>query len=269
MPIIHSTAQVHPRAELAEDVQIGAWTVIGPAVKIGRGTVIGCNCVIEGITTIGENNRIFSFVVIGTAPQDIGYKGEPTRVQIGNNNTLREFVTVNRGTMKDRGVTAIGNNSLLMAYCHIAHDCEVGDNVIMANGVQLGGHVKVEQDVVFGGLAAVHHFATIGQKAFVGGLTRIVHDAPPFMTVEGNPARVRCVNAVGLKRKGFSEERIKIIKDAYKLLYRSGLPKGQAAEKLLAENGDNPDIVALVDFLRASEAGKQGRAREAFRKVPG
>jgi UDP-N-acetylglucosamine acyltransferase len=268
VPLIHATAQVHSRAELADDVQVGAWTIIGPTAKIGRGTIIGSNCVIEGATTIGEGNKIAPFAVIGTTPQDIGYRGEATRVQIGNNNSIREFVTINRGTIKDRGITTIGSGTLLMAYCHIAHDCDVGDNVIMANGVQLGGHVKVEQDVVFGGLAAIHHFATIGQKAFVGGMTRIVHDAPPFMTVEGNPARVRCVNSVGLKRKGFSDERIRIIKDAYKLLYRSGLSKGQAADKLMSESGDNPDLVALVDFLRAAEAGKQGRAREAFRKVP-
>ncbi len=268
MPLIHPTAQIHSRAELADDVQIGAWTIVGPSVKIGKGTIVGNNCLVEGTTAIGEDNKIASFAVIGTAPQDIGYKGEQTRVQIGNNNSLREFVTINRGTAKDKGVTTIGSNTLLMAYCHIAHDCDVGDSVIMANGVQLGGHVKVEQDVVFGGLAAIHHFATIGQKAFVGGLTRIVHDAPPFMTVEGNPARVRCVNTVGLKRRGFSDERIRIIKDAYKLLYRSGLPRGQAADKLMAEHGNNSDLAVLVTFLRASEAGKQGRAREAFRKVP-
>jgi UDP-N-acetylglucosamine acyltransferase len=265
---IHHTALVHPSVELGEDVQIGPYSVIGEGVRIGSGTRIAHHVTIEGPTGIGKNNIIFPYAYLGGAPQDVTYRGEKTRLRIGDGNTFREFVTVNRGTLKGDGITIIGSNNLLMAYCHVAHDCILEDGIVMANGVQLGGHVKIESDVTFGGLAAVHHFVTVGEKAFVGGLTRVVHDVPPFMTVEGNPSKVRCVNTVGLRRRGFSEEKIQAIKDAFQLIYRSSLPVPRAME-LLSQQARFEEIKKLVGFYHNMKAGRYGRARELLRKPAG
>lgn len=267
-PRIHTTALVHPEARLAEDVEIGAYCIIGPKVKIGRGTRLHNNVVLQGTTEIGEMNHIYPFCVFGTAPQDLGYKDEEVFVRIGNKNLFREYVTINCGTMKGDRSTVVGSSNMIMAYCHIAHDCVLEDGIIMANGVQLGGHTKVEREANFGGLAAVHHFSTIGERSFVGGLTRVVHDVPPYMTVEGHPSRVKCVNTVGLKRKGLTKETIEALKEAYKLIYRSGFTKAQAMEILEKRRPQYPEVLKLIGFLRAVEKGRQGRAREALRKAP-
>lgn len=264
---IHPTAIVHPKAEIDSSVVIGPYSIIGEHVKIGKCTVIANNVVIEGYTSVGENNRIFSYAVLGTGPQDISYKGEKVYLNIGNNNLLREYVTVNAGSPKGESVTIVGNGCMIMAYCHIAHDCLVEDNVIMANAVQIGGHAKIEKDANFGGLAGIHHFATIGEKSFVGGLTRIVHDVPPYMTVEGHPAKVKAVNVIGLRRHGFSSEKIQAIKNAMKLVYRSGIPKSQALKILEEQQPQFEEVLKLVSFLKALDEGNQGRARERLRKV--
>jgi UDP-N-acetylglucosamine acyltransferase len=263
---IHPTALVHPEARLGEDVEIGPYCIIGPKVTLGRGTKLQNNVVIQGTTEIGENNHIYGFCVFGTAPQDLGYRDEEVFVRIGNKNVFREYVTINCGTMKGDRTTLVGSNNMIMAYCHIAHDCVIEDGIIMANGVQLGGHTKVEREANFGGLAAVHHFSTVGEKSFVGGLTRVVHDVPPYMTVEGHPSRVKCVNTVGLKRKGLSKETIEALKEAYKLIYRSGFTKSQAMEILEKRRPQYPEVAKLIKFLRDVERGRQGRAREALRK---
>lgn len=265
---IHPTAQIHPQAEIADDVTIGPFSIIGPHVTIGRGTEIANNVTIVGHTQIGEGNRIFPYAILGTEPQDLRYNGEMTSLVVGNNNLIREFVTMNTGTTKGDRVTTVGHNNMIMAYVHIPHDAVIEDYVVLANGVQLGGHTRIEKNVAFGGLAAVHHFVTIGQNAFIGGLTRIVHDAPPFMTTEGHPARVKCVNTIGLKRRGFTPEAIEALREAYKLLWRSSLTRGTALQ--LLEHREQPldEIRYLAEFIRNTERGRQGRAREALRKVP-
>lgn len=266
MSNIHPTAVVSAHARIAPDVEIGAYAIIGDNVSVGSGTKIGSHASIVGHTAIGKNNNIFPYVAIGFAPQDLTYKGEPTRVTIGDNNTIREFVTINLGAVKGESQTVIGNNNFIMAYCHIAHDCILEDNIIMANGGQLGGHVKVEKYASFGGLVGVHHFATIGQHSFVGGMARVVRDVPPYMIAEGHPARVRTVNIVGLERRGFSSEVIKSIKDAYKLIWRSDHTPVQAIKILERRKENQQEIINLIQFLKGMQEGKQGRAREALRK---
>ncbi|MCE9580904.1 MAG: acyl-ACP--UDP-N-acetylglucosamine O-acyltransferase [Planctomycetes bacterium] len=267
-PKVHASAQVHPEAHIADDVEIGPFCIIGPKVKIGRGTRLHNNVVIAGTTELGEHNQVFPFCVFGTAPQDSGYKDEEVFVKVGHRNLFREYVTINCGTLKGDRTTTVGSSNMIMAYCHIAHDCVLEDGIIMANGVQLGGHTKVEKEANFGGLAAVHHFSTIGERSFVGGLTRVVHDVPPYMTVEGHPSRVKCVNTVGLKRKGLTKEAIEALKEAYKLIYRSGFTKAQAMEILEKRRPQYPEVQKLISFLRAVERGRQGRAREALRRAP-
>ena len=263
--VIHPGAQVHPKAELADGVEVGPFAIVGERVKLGPGTHVGHHATVWGPATLGARNRIYPYAFLGGDPQDLTFKGEPTTLTIGDDNVFREYVTVNRGTMKGGGDTRLGSKNLIMAYCHIAHDCTLEDGVIMANGVQVGGHVLVESHVTFGGLAAVHHFVTVGRQSFVGGLTRVVHDVPPFMTVEGNPAKIRCVNTVGLKRRGVSATHIQTLKEAYKLLYRSGRLRKESLEILEARWGDVNEVMALVRYLRAGEASKQGRIREALR----
>jgi len=262
---IHNTAVVDPGAEIGEGVKVGPYCVIETGVKIGKGTVLRNHVTVAGNTEIGENNTIYQNSVIGTWPQDLSFSGHDTRVIIGDNNVVREGVTIHCGTHKADRVTRIGNNSYLMAYSHIAHDCDIGNGAILANGVQLGGHVKVEDRANIGGLAAVHHFVTVGRLAFVGGLTRVVRDVPPFMIVEGNPAKVRCINFVGCSRSGMAPETISLIREAHRTLYRSQLPMSEAMAKLEKDNS-SVEIGELVAFLRGSAKGKQGRAREALRE---
>lgn len=265
MPIIDPTAIVHPRAEIADDVVIGKYTVIDEHVKIGAGTRIGHFCYITGHTTIGKNNRIFSHVVLGTEPQDLKFKGEVTELIIGDENTFREFVTVNVGTAGGGGKTIIGNRVHLMACVHVAHDCHLEDNIIMANAVLLAGHVHVESNVVFGGAAAVHHYTTIGRMAMVGGLTRVVQDVAPYMITEGDRQIPRGVNVVGCRRNGLTDAEIEALEVAYKTIYRSRLSRAQAFEKLESDPNITPHVKYLIEFLRRMVMGKKGRYLESLR----
>ncbi|MBI3098274.1 MAG: acyl-ACP--UDP-N-acetylglucosamine O-acyltransferase [Planctomycetes bacterium] len=267
MSRIHPTASVHPRAVLADDVVVGPFAVIGEHCRIGPGCRIDGHAVVEGHTTLGAHNHVYPFAVLGSAPQDLTYRDEPTTLVIGSHNTFREYSTVNVGTVKGGGCTRLGDHNLLMASTHVAHDCRLENNIVIANGVLFGGHVKVESDATFGGLAALHHFVTVGARAFVGGMTRVVQDVPPYMTVEGNPAKVRCVNIVGLKRRSVSAATIEELKEAHKLLFRAGVPRPRAISLLEQKPGTTAELRHLVAFLKAQAAGRQGRALEAHRKV--
>jgi UDP-N-acetylglucosamine acyltransferase len=251
--MIHATAIISPEAELAPDVAVGPYSVIGPRVRIGRGSVIGPHVVIKGTTTMGEGNRVFQFASIGDDPQDKKYAGEDTRLEIGDRNTIREYCTINRGTAQDAGVTRVGNDNWLMSYTHIAHDCHVGNGVIMSNNATLAGHVHVEDFVILSGFCAVHQFCRIGQHAFVGGLSGITRDVLPFMMVAGHPPEPRGVNLEGLKRRGFSAEQLRNLKEAYRILYRSGLRLVEAREQLVALAASQPEVRTIVEFLDRSE----------------
>jgi UDP-N-acetylglucosamine acyltransferase len=256
---IHPTAIVDAGAQLAADVEIGAYTIVGPHVSVGAGTTIGPHCVVQGHTTIGRNNRIHAFNSIGGPPQDKKYAGEPTRLEIGDNNMVREYCTLNTGTVQDSGVTRIGSNNWLMAYVHIAHDCVVGDNTIFANNAQLAGHVIVGDWVILGGMTGVHQFVKIGAHAMTGGGTILVQDVPPFVMGAGNPAAPRGMNVEGLRRRGFSPEAIAALRRAYKTLYRDGLSLAQALEQLEAQVKEQPEhsqhVQLFLRFLRESERG--------------
>ena len=259
MALIHPTAIVDAQAELAEAVEVGPYAVIGPQVRIGARTRIGAHCVIEGPTTIGSDNRIHPHASLGGAPQDMKYRGEPTALEIGSHNTIREFCTFNRGTAQDGGVTRVGDHNWVMAYVHIAHDCQVGSRTILANNATLAGHVHLGDWVIVGGLTGIHQFCKVGAHAMTGFQSRVSQDVPPFMMVEGNPLSVRGFNAEGLRRRGFSRERIALVKQMHKLLYRDGLKLEQAVAAIAAlrgtvEGGD-ADVAMLLDFLAASTRG--------------
>lgn len=265
---IHPASIVEKGAELDEGVIVGPFSIVGRNVRIGAETVVRDHVTVAGHTTIGQKNDIGSHAVLGGPPQHLGYRGEPTRLVIGDRNIFREYVTIHTGTTEADGVTSVGNDNMIMAYCHIAHDCLLEDGIIMANGVQIGGHVKIERDANFGGLAAVHHFCTIGRGAFVGGLTRAIHDVPPFTMVEGHPARVKCINQVGLERKGYAKQAVEALETAFRMLYRSGVPKAEATKQVEERFApeEYPEVAHLVRFLRQMERGRRGRAREAHRK---
>ncbi|MFH0889277.1 MAG: acyl-ACP--UDP-N-acetylglucosamine O-acyltransferase [Planctomycetota bacterium] len=267
---IHPTAIIEKGAEIADNAIIGAYSIIGPNVKIGSDNRIGHHCNITGYTAIGKNNNFSPFCSIGTGPQDIGYKNEPTKLTIGDNNTFKEFITINTGTLKDNGETIVGNNNYLMAYCHVGHDGILGDNIIMANGVQLGGHVNIGNYVSLGGLAGVHHLVTIGEHAFVGGAAKIIQDVPPYMIAEGNPGKVRSLNIIGLQRRGFSKETITALEESYKLIWRSKLTSVQAFQQLLSapESNTCKEVLHLIQFLQNTYKGKFGRYKESLRKIP-
>ena len=257
--LIHATALVDPAAELDGSVQVGPYAVIGPHVRIGAGTHIGPHCVIEGRTTIGAGNRIFQFASIGAQPQDKKYAGEPTRLEIGDGNTIREFVTINTGTAQDQGVTRIGDDNWIMAYVHIAHDCQLGSHLILANAVQLAGHVHLGDWVFLGGLTGVHQFVRIGAHAMTAFQTRLAQDLPPFVTAGGNPAEAQSINAEGLRRRGYSSERITIVKQMHRLLYRKGLTLDAARQQIDALRGElaeaDADIALMQDFLATATRG--------------
>jgi UDP-N-acetylglucosamine acyltransferase len=259
MAQIHPTALVDPAAELADGVSIGPFTVIGPNVRIGEGTRIGAHCVIEGRTTIGRDNRFFQFSSIGAMPQDMSHGDEITELHIGDRNTIREFCTFNTGTFKEEGLTRVGSDNWIMAYVHVAHDVRIGDRTVLANGVTLAGHVHIGDWAVVGGLSGVHQFVHIGAHAMVGFQAHVAQDIPPFMTAEGNPLALRTINLTGLKRRGFSAERIAQIKQLHRLLYRNGLPLEQAREGISALLGSvaeaDGDVTAMLDFLAASTRG--------------
>lgn len=249
---IHSTALIAADAELAPDVMIGAYTVIGAGVKIGAGTWVGAHVVIEGPTSIGRENKIFQFASIGAAPQDLLYRGEPTRLEIGDRNCFRENCTINRGTTKDQLVTRIGNDNLFMAGCHVGHDCIIGSHCVFANYATLGGHVELGDWVHMGGFSGVHQFCKVGPHAFIANNTAVTRDVPPFVMAVGRPAEPHSVNAEGLKRRGYSAVQIRNIKDAYKILYRSKLKLSQASTELARRSATQPELLPLVAFLHES-----------------
>jgi UDP-N-acetylglucosamine acyltransferase len=251
--VIDSRAIVSPQANLAPDVTVGPFSIIGPDVTLGPGCIVGPHVVLNGPTTIGKQNRFFQFASIGDAPQDKKYKGEPTRLVIGDRNVFRESVTVNRGTTHDKGVTTIGNDNLFMAYSHVAHDCVLGNNLVFANGATLGGHVEVDDWVIVGGLAAIHQFCKIGAHAFIAGGAIVTRDVPTYVMVAGNPAGPHAVNAEGLKRRGFTPAQVRNVRHAFRLLYRSDLLLADAVTKLRELGGTQPEVAALVDFIGRSE----------------
>jgi UDP-N-acetylglucosamine acyltransferase len=264
---VHPTAVIAPGAELGQDVEVGPYTVVGNSVTIGDRTRIGPQVVIDGVTSIGEDNLIVGQASLGGPPQDLSYKGEPTRLVIGDRNTIREFVTINRGTIKGGGVTRVGNDCLLMACCHVAHDCELRDRIIMGNNVLLAGHVLVDQQANISGGAAAHHFVTIGAYVYVGGMTRMVQDVPPYMILEGHPSRVRGVNLIGLQRGGFDETQIETLRQAFRRIFRSGNPRRRTLEELKVEMNDSPLVRHLIESLEQTEMGAKGRYRESLRET--
>ena len=251
--MIDPRAVVSPQAHIAEDVQIGPFTVIGADVVVGAGTWIGPHVVINGPTRIGAGNKVFQFASLGDAPQDKKYNGEPTRLEIGDRNVFRESVTVNRGTIHDKGVTRIGNDNLLMAYSHVAHDCQLGDQIVMANCATLGGHVEVGDWVTMGGLSAVHQFTKVGAYCFIAHNAAVTRDVPPYVMAVGRPAAPHSVNAVGLQRRGFTAAQILNIRRAYRVLYRSGLKLKAAMEELEKAAETQAEIRLFVEFIKRSE----------------
>ncbi len=251
---IHPTALVHPQARLGHDVKVGPFSVIGPDVQIGPGCEIASSVLIEGCTTLGANNRVFHGAAIGSVPQDLKYRGEPTAVEIGDDNVIREYVTVHLATGEGEK-TRVGDGNLLMAYVHIAHNCHIHDGTIIANAVNLAGHVEVEDHAIIGGLTPVHQFVRIGRHAFVGGGSRLPQDVPPFVKVAGNPVEVAGINAIGLKRHGFPPDELLNLKRAYRLLYRAGLNVSQALERIASDCKLTQNIEDLMAFIRRSERG--------------
>jgi UDP-N-acetylglucosamine acyltransferase len=262
-PVVHPTAVVEDGAELAPGVAIGPYAVIGPRVRLGPGVEVMAHAVVLGSTQIGAMTRIFPHAVVGSSPQDMKYKGGDTRLVIGERNVIREGVTVNTGTELGGGFTRVGNDAILMANAHVAHDCVLGDRVILANNVMLAGHVRVHDGAILNGGAGVHHFTTIGTLAYVGGLSRITRDVPPYMIVEGHPSRVRGLNLIGMKRARFPESTIEALKEAYRLLYRSDLPARDAIARLRVDFASVPEVAELAGFIEASGTGRLGRQGES------
>ncbi|MGE4357335.1 MAG: acyl-ACP--UDP-N-acetylglucosamine O-acyltransferase [Candidatus Omnitrophota bacterium] len=254
MANIHSTAIVSPGAKLAKTVSVGAFSFIGPNVVIDEGTTIGMSCVIEGNTRIGKNCRIFTGAVIGSIPQDLKFKGEKTFLEIGDNNIIREYVTINLGT-KATGKTVIGNNNLIMAYSHIAHDCRIGNGVIIANVGTLAGHVTIEDKAVIGGMVAIHQFVRVGKLAIIGGCSKVIQDVPPFSICDGHPAKVYGLNVVGLRRAGIKSEIRNSLKTALKLLFQSGLSISHALEEIEKRLPPCEEIEHLINFVKTSQRG--------------
>jgi UDP-N-acetylglucosamine acyltransferase len=255
MSAIHPTAVVDKRAKLGASVSVGPYTVIDGDVEIEEGTTIGSHNVITGHTRIGRDNRIYHFASIGEANQDKKYKGEPTRVEIGDRNTIHEFCTIHRGTVQDQGVTRIGNDNWFMAYAHVAHDCRVGDNIIFANNASLAGHAHIADWVVLGGFSGIHQFVRVGAHVMVGAGSIVTQDVPPYVLVDGNPCKPHGINSIGLKRRGFDPEAITAIKRAYKTLYRSGLGFAEAKAELAQQAAGNASVVPFAAFLETSERG--------------
>ncbi len=252
---IHPTAIIDPRARIASDVEIGPYTVVGPDVEIGAGCWIGSHTVVTGHTRIGRRNRIFQFSSIGEVPQDKKYQGEPTRLEIGDGNTIREFCTFNCGTVQDAGVTRVGDDNWFMAYVHLAHDCQVGSHTVFANNASLAGHAHVGDYAILGGFTGVHQFYRIGAHSITGAGTIVLQDVPPFVTASGNTAKPYGINVEGLKRRDFSAETITRLKRAYKTLYRSGLTLEQARRRLALQVKECPEIQVMLDFLAGAKRG--------------
>ena len=259
---ISDKAAVDARATIAEDVEIGPFCVVGPDVTIGRGTRLLANVSLLGRVTLGKGNVLYPGVVVGGDPQDLSYRGGDTQVVIGDHNVIRESVTINRASEKEDGLTTVGNHCYLMACCHVAHDCRVGDYVVMANGCLLAGHARVHHHATLSGNVGVHQFTTIGSYSFVDGLSRVLHDVPPYMLVEGNPARPRCVNTVALKRHDFPSEYIHALAEAHRLLYRARVGLDHAREILRSRAKLIPPVNHLLNFIQEQQEGRHGRARE-------
>jgi UDP-N-acetylglucosamine acyltransferase len=253
--LIHPTAIIDKNAELANDVSIGPFTVIGPDVKIGAGTVVGSHVVIKGPTTIGKENRIYQFTSIGEDPQDKKYAAEVTRLEIGDRNTIREFTSMHRGTQQDNCVTKIGDDNLFMAYTHVAHDCLIGDHVIMANGASLAGHVHLNSHAILGGFTLVHQFTQVGQYSFAAMGSAITQDIPPFIMVGGKPTRPHGINSVGMERNGISAEDIRLIRNAYKIIYKMNLRLEDAIEKMEEMAIESEQLSNMIRFLRNVSRG--------------
>lgn len=253
--MIHSTVQIDPSARIADKVTIGPFSVIGPDVEIGEGTWIGPHVVVNGPTTIGRYNKIFQFASVGEACQDLKYKGEPTRLIIGDHNTIREFATLHRGTIQDSGETRVGNHCLVMAYAHIAHDVVVGDSVIMANNAQLAGHVHVGDHAIIGGNCGVHQFVSIGAHAFLGAGSTVLKDVPAFVTVQGYPATPHGMNVEGLRRRGFEKPAMSALRRAYKTVYREGKTVREALDELAPLAEEHPEVRVFVDSIENSKRG--------------
>ncbi|MDT8440422.1 MAG: acyl-ACP--UDP-N-acetylglucosamine O-acyltransferase [Desulfuromonadales bacterium] len=253
--MIHPTAIIDASARLADDVQVGPYVVIGPDVVIGPGTTVGAHAVIDSWTEIGADNRIFQFASVGAPPQDLKYAGEETRLIIGDRNTIREFATLHRGTREGGALTRVGSGCLFMAYSHVAHDCLVHDQVILANGATLAGHVEIEQNAILGGLAAVHQFCRVGCHTMISGGAMIAQDIPPYTVAQGDRAKTVGLNLIGLKRRGFAEETIKGLKTAYRLVFRSGLRLEVALQQIAAELDATPELTHFVEFIQQSQRG--------------
>ena len=253
--MIHETAIVHPGATLAENVDIGPFAVIGEHVSIGSGTWVGPHTVIEGWTDIGQDNKIYQFASIGADPQDLKFAGEQSTLRIGDRNKIREFVTIHRGTEDGGGETIIGSDCLFMAYTHVAHDCRIGNQVILANAATLAGHVEIMDYAILGGLSAVHQFVRIGEHVMASGGSMINQDIPPYTIAQGDRAKTVGINSLGLKRRGFSEEAIRGIKNSYKLVYRADLKQDEALKKIVEQYASIPEVMLFVDFIKGSERG--------------
>lgn len=255
MAKIHDTAIIHPGAKIGRKVEVGPYSIVGENVQIGEETVIGPHVVLDGWTTIGKNNKIFHGSSIGFIPQDMKFKGEKSYLFIGDNNTIRENVTIHRGTEEGGGETWIGSNNLIMAYCHVAHDCQLGNHIIMSNATNLAGHIIIEDNAVIAGLTGIHQFVRVGKMSMIGAHSKVVKDVPPYILVDGHPARVNGINVVGLRRNGIKPELRDEIKRAYKILYRSNLNISQAIEKMDQELDASEEIEHLLRFLRNAQRG--------------
>lgn len=253
--MIDDRAIIDPGAEIANDVEIGPYSIIGSGVKIDSGTWIGPHVVINGPASIGKDNKIYQFSSLGDAPQDKKYTGEPTSLEIGDRNVIREYCTFNRGTIQDVGTTRVGNDNWIMAYVHLAHDCQIGNNTIFANGTTLAGHVTVQDKVIFGAFTVIHQFCRIGSHAFSGMGTVIKADVPPYIMINGNPAEPHGINIEGLRRSGFSNEQIKTLRKAYKAIYKSGNRLQEAIEELTVMAEEHEEVQCLPEFLSSSERG--------------
>jgi UDP-N-acetylglucosamine acyltransferase len=262
---IAENVSIDPRAQIDDDVEIGPFCVIGPHVRIGRGTRLENHVTLTGRVTIGEDNHLFPNVVIGAEPQDISYSGGDTEVVVGDRNIIREGVTINRATEKEDGITSIGDDNYLMACSHVAHDCKLGNHIIIANGTLLAGHVHIHDHASLSGAVAVHHFATIGSYSFVAGCSAVRHDVPPYMLVEGFPARPRCVNIVGLKRNGFPAAVVQALAEAHRLLFRGKVGLDHAWDILRSNGQLYPQVNHLLSFVQQQHEGQHGRTRERRR----
>lgn len=255
MAKIHETALVDPHAEFDANIEVGAYSIIGPKVKIGKGTRIRSHVVVEGNTTLGEGNIIFQFASVGSVPQDLKYKGENSQLIIGDHNTIREFVSLNPGTTGGGMETRIGDHNLLMMYCHIAHDCVLGSHNIIANGATLGGHVGIEDYVIVGGLVGIHQFVKVGTSAILGAGSMVSKDIPPYCNATGDRARLRGLNLEGLRRRGFSREQIAILRKAYRIIFQSGLRTKEALKKIRREFPKSAEVERLASFIENSQRG--------------